>query len=237
MTDMDAQLCRAVEADDLEAARHALTQGANPNATVAKNLLAGGVAMPAVCGCRSLAMLQLLLAAGGDPHCTDAGGEPIGHRLLKTKQLHDHSALVPMFSALVAAGYDLNLEGNGSRAVHWLLSEREAELLPWLVQAGADINAPDQFGETLLHKLSLRGSLDMARLAIQHGADLAAVDSEGRTPIALAREEGDMDDDEVDEFARELEAIQLAHRTDQVAGPQGELCPRCGKRGAHRCRL
>lgn len=55
---------------------------------------------------------------------------------------------------------------------------------------GADVNAPQRGGSTVLHGAVMRRDLALVRLAIRKGANADAVDDEGRTARALAEEIG-----------------------------------------------
>jgi len=64
------------------------------------------------------------------------------------------------------------------------------DLLRALLAHGADPNARQSGGFTVLHTAADRGDVAMARLLLEHGADPAAEDDGGRTPPDLAREKG-----------------------------------------------
>ena len=53
----------------------------------------------------------------------------------------------------------------------------------------SDVDARGQY-RTPLHLASLKGTLDVSRLLIEHGADLNAQDNEGRTPFSVALASG-----------------------------------------------
>ena len=64
-------------------------------------------------------------------------------------------------------------------------------VLERLLAAGFDPNRPDWLGKTALHHYAGRGDTDNARLMIEHGADLDALDDEYRgTPLAWAARKG-----------------------------------------------
>lgn len=64
------------------------------------------------------------------------------------------------------------------------------DLLQALLEHGADPNARQSGGFTVLHTAAGRGDVEMARLLLEQGADPAVEDDEGRTPPDLAREKG-----------------------------------------------
>lgn len=55
-----------------------------------------------------------------------------------------------------------------------------------LLQAGADVNAADQEGETTLHKATQLGDVEMVRLLLTAGADVNARTKTGHTALTLA---------------------------------------------------
>ena len=55
-----------------------------------------------------------------------------------------------------------------------------------LLSAGANVNAKDTFGETLLHLSAVRGYKEMTSMLIAEGADVDAKDERGLTPLHAA---------------------------------------------------
>ncbi|MDE2596702.1 MAG: ankyrin repeat domain-containing protein [Sphingomonadales bacterium] len=113
---------------------------------------------------------------------------------------------------------DVNARGGYSKQTALAFSEFPDELVQWLVSNGADISAPDTYGETPLHSRArhwqgrIEVLLDLgadvhagengrgtplhsaassynaktARLLIEHGARVDALNRENQTPLALA---------------------------------------------------
>jgi len=68
------------------------------------------------------------------------------------------------------------------------------EIARLLLENGAQVNAINSYGRSLLHKVAVQGSLVLVQEFIQYGADLLAADEDGNTPfdVAIAAEEGEI---------------------------------------------
>jgi|GEM_PF-2933247 ankyrin repeat protein len=62
----------------------------------------------------------------------------------------------------------------------------DAETVAELVAQGADVNAVDRYGQTLLMKQAQFGNADLVRVLAENGADLRATDADGFTAVDLA---------------------------------------------------
>lgn len=58
-------------------------------------------------------------------------------------------------------------------------------MVKFLINLGADVNVEDREGWTPLHATVNCGHEEIAEYLIQHGADLAAVNSDGNLPIDI----------------------------------------------------
>ncbi len=67
------------------------------------------------------------------------------------------------------------------------------DVVKYLVAHGADVNAKNQFGNTLLHKASEYGYLDGMKCLVELGADVEAKNGGGNTPLHKASEYGHLD--------------------------------------------
>ena len=74
-------------------------------------------------------------------------------------------------------------------------TEEDADILEVLLEAGADINAKDKWGNTLLHYIagsSQRGAKEAVGLVMDFGKpDVNAVNNEGKTALDIATEKND----------------------------------------------
>ena len=59
----------------------------------------------------------------------------------------------------------------------------DLERVKALLENGAEVNARDMDGLTVLHHAASDGRIDIVRLLIERGADVNAMDEEGRTPL------------------------------------------------------
>jgi len=75
---------------------------------------------------------------------------------------------------------DFGFLGNSPLGVVIVWGDLDAVKL--LVQAGADINAVQEFGDTPLHAAIEGGKFDIARYLIKLGADQTAKNDEGKLP-------------------------------------------------------
>jgi ankyrin repeat protein len=116
-------------------------------------------------------MTEILLDAGADPD----DGESLYHAT-------EHSGLACLKLLL---GHGARIAG--SRALTHMLDREDSEGVKLLLEAGADPNEIDGDGNTALHWAVRRGrsAAIVARL-LNHGADIDAVRTDGRTAFALA---------------------------------------------------
>jgi uncharacterized protein len=162
----------------------------------------------------SLAMVDILLAAGANPNAQlklfppyrslrmDRGADaildigttpllraargadiPAIERLVKAGALLDlpqRDGLTPLMVAVGAGASSIDTRGKFRTAVEAL------ETADALLEAGAAIDQTDARGRTALHYAAAAGYTDVALLLVDRGANLAAVDADGVTPIDAA---------------------------------------------------
>jgi len=111
---------------------------------------------------------------------------------------------------LLEAGADPNRSSNGFPPLHYAQTIPEAidfrpltpkyhGIIILLKEYGADLNQKSDDGNTFLIEMISKKRLGMAEYLIEQGADLSIPDSQGRTPLTLARENG------MDELAKFIE--------------------------------
>ena len=161
-----------------------------------------------------LAMIDILLAAGANPNAQlklfppyrslrmDRGADaildigttpllraargadlPAIERLTKAGALLDlpqRDGITPLMAAVGAGASSIDTRGKFRTALEALETARA------LLEAGAAIDQTDARGRTALHYAAGAGYTDVALLLVDRGANLAAVDVDGVTPIDAA---------------------------------------------------
>ena len=80
---------------------------------------------------------------------------------------------------------------------------KDGSVLRLLLEHGADINAQDEMGRTVLHWGTISEKLEVVRLLLEHGADVGAKKNDGNTALQEAADRGR---EEVVELLREYGA-------------------------------
>lgn len=183
------ELMVAIHNDDVADAKRLIGQGAPVNARLPKT------GMPPVLSARSPAMLRLLLESGASANAADEYGRTALHHMLFEQDaeqllglLLEHGANVNQAATLsggetpLLAARELFFEGRDR--------EHAAALMRLLIKAGADVNARDESGYSLLMTAAVNDKPDLARLALEYGADPSLPCNDGKTPLMRARELG-----------------------------------------------
>ena len=141
-----------------------------------------------------VAAMRLLVAAGADPNVPTmkpAGRARFGD-MLETREVVDLSGLpaVPVggpsvtpLHAAAGVGYG---EGFGANSHRFAPSGMLAAVKYLVEELGADVNAADHEGNTALHHAAARGDNEMILYLVSKGANVKAVDREGRTTVDMA---------------------------------------------------
>lgn len=154
-------------------------------------------------------VVLLLLGAGSNPNARDNLG---GSALLEAVK----GGWDDVIRELTCAGASLMLSGAElSSALCTMVQEDQATLLRRYIAAGADVNAADYDKRTPLHIAAAEGKLSLVELlVVEGGADLAAADRWGNTPLAEAQR---VDAAQVVAYLRSDEARQAAVKARQAA--------------------
>jgi ankyrin repeat protein len=101
---------------------------------------------------------------------------------------------VPVTRLLLARGAEVDAPGRGwmtGTPLHSAASNRNADVVAVLLEAGADPDARQSGGWTALHGAAHNGDARTAGLLLDAGADPAARNDDGRSVLELAEEGGD----------------------------------------------
>uniref|UniRef100_A0A5K3ET97 Poly [ADP-ribose] polymerase n=2 Tax=Mesocestoides corti TaxID=53468 RepID=A0A5K3ET97_MESCO len=98
-------------------------------------------------------------------------------------------------------------QGRNSTPLHLAAGYNNLEVVDFLLEAGADVNAHDKGGLIPLHNASSYGHVDVAALLIRHGTSVNAVDKWGYTPLHEAAQKG----------RTQLCSLLLAHGANPLA--------------------
>ena len=130
-----------IEKGDIAAVQQAIDVGLDVNACYGRRW-----PEPLLLYCASQPeILELLLKNGADPNCYD---ESILHSWIERS---DITALrKESVKLLLDHGVDINIEESGYTPLHKAVARRNFDVMKWLIEWGADINAEDAAGETVL---------------------------------------------------------------------------------------
>jgi uncharacterized protein len=141
-----------------------------------------------------IAAMKLLVAHGADPNVPTikpAGRARFGD-MLESRETVDQSGLPPVpiggpsvtpLQAAAGVGYG---EGFGANSHRYAPTGMLAAVKYLVDELGADVNAADHDGSTALHHAASRGDNEMILYLVSKGANVKAVDREGRTTVDMA---------------------------------------------------
>jgi len=183
----DQALWMALALEDVDQLRQILKQGGNPNTVEELSL------MTPLMAAETLQIAWVLLGAGGNPNARDRMGRTPMHY---APRMRDAALVVPL---LARAGGDVNARSGEPAAVTPLFCAVESylesaekpkagEVVRILVQYGADINASDNNGATVLAIAAAHNQPELIKLLVGLGADPTKRLVNGRTPMDYARE-------------------------------------------------
>lgn len=88
---------------------------------------------------------------------------------------------------------DYGVRPLSSKATHAAIKHRRLGILPLLFEKGADVDATDKGGRTLLHRACLKVDAALVRILLAAGADIERRTNVSHTPLSCAVIAGDVD--------------------------------------------
>ena len=117
----------------------------------------------------------------------------------------------------LAKGIDINAKDSslGITPLASAILQDQTQMVEFLIQQSADVNAKNRDGGTALHTAAFLGQYEVAELLVQKGADVNARNNDGGTPIS-----GTMADWGTTEFIASLLQIKLDRETVETGRNQ-----------------
>lgn len=172
----DHPMHAAIQKADVAAVRHYLDSGISPYTL---GLISGAI------GSGNVEIVQSFLDHGLDlnqPFSPTAGTIPI-IRTIEKKQMGILKLLVEKGATVGLNPYALSTPLHTAAGI-W------PEAVPFLLEAGADVNARSNTGRTPLMSAAHRNQIQSLEFLIEAGGNLEAQDNEGTTPLILAARAG-----------------------------------------------
>jgi hypothetical protein len=171
----------AAEHDHMEVVRLLLERGADINRLVTHENMPEGTALQAAAENGNAEMVDVLLEHGADPNL--GGGNNKYPIIGAAKEMKEE-----IFEKLILAKADVNVVGGLDDTTPlveaaFYLSKKSLQLV---LDAGADINHKDIFGNTALMLAAGRGEHESVELLLERGADALIVDQEGTNALQKA---------------------------------------------------
>ncbi|KAI9860642.1 MAG: hypothetical protein M1813_006067 [Trichoglossum hirsutum] len=140
-------------------------------------------------------MARLLLGLGADVNASTVAGATVlywaasnGHRAVAA-----YGGSVAIVQLLLEAGALVDARGDGRPPMYYAAFNGHDAVVRLLLDGGADPNAADGRGESVLMQAAQEGSQTITRTLLEAGAAVDSRDGNGRTPLFLAARYGYLD--------------------------------------------
>ena len=163
----------------IEVVQAIIDHGADVNATNKNNK----TALMKGCYNKHEGAINVLLNASADLNITDGTyGDTCLHKAVR------QGCSTEVVQAIIDHGADVNATNkNNKTALMKACYNKHEGAINVLLNASADLNIADMYGETCLHKAVRQGcSTEVVQAIIDHGADVNATNKENETPLTMA---------------------------------------------------
>jgi len=131
-----------------------------------------------------IAVIKLLLEAKANPNISTLKSSytPL---VIAIKSSH-----IEIIKLLIANGADVNFENEAILAPIWFALNNIPNSIPYLIEAGADVNRKNRMNDTILSYID---DVELAKIVIASGADINNKNKFDITPLMLAAKNGRYD--------------------------------------------
>ncbi len=182
--DGNTPLINAASRNQLEVVAYLTEKGSDVNYTN-KN---GHSALTLAIQSNSAEVVAYLISRGAKTDIIDKQGNNLAYHLFETRGLpRDFDKKV---NALQQAGFDFkDLQADNSTIWHLAVTKNNLDMLKQVQSIGADINAVDKQGNTVLHYAAMKSvNAELLRFLVEKGADKKITTEFGETAYDLAKE-------------------------------------------------
>lgn len=198
MKELDVKLFEAIKAQDLNAVKNLLKQGANINVQTeesAKDWNIGWTPLMHANALNKVEIAQYMIDKDADLSVKNANGTNILMAACDRGRLE-------LVKACIEKGIDINARDKTGRTALMIAckgrtleddgtKEDYLKIIQLLIESGAEVNAKDNDGETALHHAAFSHFAPCLALLIEHGANINEQDKNGVTPLINAITEMD----------------------------------------------
>lgn len=116
-----------------------------------------------------------------------AAGRQVAIRAGELCDALDKGDIMKAFSKLDEESASTPHPDTGRCAAHCCVAKNSKELLQMVIEAKADLNARDSFGQTALMMAAKQGSIELSKVLLDAGADATVQDSLGRSAADMVK--------------------------------------------------